>query len=558
MKLLRILLAGSTVMAMVGSSEATTYFFRPRGQVIATPQDTLPDALSIAAKADADPSTPIESTAVTPTGFEGTVSVSVTGGEVSVAGGAWVASGSLTLGQSFTVRTTSSAEALATVSAEVTVGTAKPVKFEVTTKPAGAFRYTTVGGPSNETPRALAAGPGGTLYAAGDHIDTYAASLVLNFSSSGDVTRQRNLGAVNKSTYPYAISVGGDGSVAVAGSGTAAGRGQDALVYKLRPDGSVEWQTTIGGAASDSGNGVAVGSDGSVYMAGSAAVPGLTAVYQGLVVKLNSSGAVVWQRVFRNSYSSSFDGITLAADGSLVLVGGARRLNENDGYDAVIANVSTSGNLIWQKRLGSSVYEGFNAVASTPDGSIYAVGLVSGGTGNNEGLVAKYSASGAFQWAKRINHSGSDELTSISPMSDGSVVVAGTFPSSVNFGSGGNDAFVARLSASGAISWQGTVGGSGSETAKGVSLDAAGKVALFGGTNSAGNGGLDLVLYSLPADGSGAGVAGPVTYKPSNLDTQAPVSADEGNYASWTDPSFTVGTGGLGGGTPSLPTLKYP
>ncbi|WP_139247361.1 hypothetical protein [Hyphomicrobium sp. NDB2Meth4] len=88
-------------------------------------QDTTPDAFNFTDQTNVQLSTLTTSASITPTGYDGPVSVSVSGQgspEISINGGAWGSGGSINPGQTLAVRLTSSGSYLTTLTATVTVG----------------------------------------------------------------------------------------------------------------------------------------------------------------------------------------------------------------------------------------------------------------------------------------------------------------------------------------------------------------------------------------------------------------------------------------------------
>lgn len=88
-------------------------------------QDTTPDAFNFTDQTNVQLSTLATSASITPTGYDGPVSVSVSGQgspQVSINGGAWGSGGNINPGETLAVRLTSSAAYLTTLSATVTVG----------------------------------------------------------------------------------------------------------------------------------------------------------------------------------------------------------------------------------------------------------------------------------------------------------------------------------------------------------------------------------------------------------------------------------------------------
>jgi hypothetical protein len=162
-------------------------------------QDTTPDTFAMAAVTGAQPSVEVDSASVTPSGFTGTVPLSVAGGQVSVAGGPWSASTSITVGQSLRARVTSAAAFGQSASATVTLGTGSPVGFTVQTRAATDLSADAIadfapiyGAASTDTPvseiRALANFEQLTLLIGGGSSPSYRVCSTADCSGSGDAT----------------------------------------------------------------------------------------------------------------------------------------------------------------------------------------------------------------------------------------------------------------------------------------------------------------------------------------------------------------------------------
>lgn len=94
--------------------------------------DRIPSAFGFTDVVDANLSTVTTSDTVTPTGYDVTTSWTVTGGEASVAGGAWATSGAINPGQNIQLRATSSSSYATAVSATLTIGGISDVWYVTT------------------------------------------------------------------------------------------------------------------------------------------------------------------------------------------------------------------------------------------------------------------------------------------------------------------------------------------------------------------------------------------------------------------------------------------
>jgi hypothetical protein len=141
--------------------------------------------------------------------------------------------------------------------------------------------------------------------------------------------------------------------------------------------------------------------------------------------------------------------------------------------------------------------------------------------GTTDIFVAKYAPDNALVWVRRMGGSADtsanfstdyDDARSIALDASGNVYVTGRFSATADFGSvsltsaGRGDGFVAKFTASGAVSWAKRWGTAQDEEGLGVAVDGAGNVAVVGGrtyittTGSIytvdNNHGLDILKYT--------------------------------------------------------------
>ncbi len=165
------------------------------------------------------------------------------------------------------------------------------------------------------------------------------------------------------------------------------------------------------------------------------------------------------------------------------------------GTDAFVAELSGSGNFIYNTLLGGSDVDNGYAIAVHNNeawftGSTYSSNFPGGGyQGNGDVFVAKANSNGAIVYDRLIGGTNLDVGTAIDVDSSGQVYVAGytgssDFPSSVRPYRGNTDAFVVQLSASGTILYSTYLGGSGYDEAEGIRADGLGGAIVAGVTAS--------------------------------------------------------------------------
>jgi hypothetical protein len=127
------------------------------------------------------------------------------------------------------------------------------------------------------------------------------------------------------------------------------------------------------------------------------------------------------------------------------------------GWDLLFAKFDASGNLLWTKTLGGSQREEGRSLIETSDSALVMTGYTkSVGAGEDDLLLAKFTASGDTLWTKVLGGTDEDRGHSVIQASDGGIVVTGYTKS---FGAGSYDLLLAKFDASGNHLWTKTLGG---------------------------------------------------------------------------------------------------
>ncbi|MDN5355316.1 MAG: hypothetical protein PWQ43_258 [Rikenellaceae bacterium] len=125
--------------------------------------------------------------------------------------------------------------------------------------------------------------------------------------------------------------------------------------------------------------------------------------YDALVVKLNSSGNIEWQKCLGGTDNDFANSIQQSSDGGFIVAGETK---SNDGdvsgnhgvYDYWVVKLNSSGDIEWQKCLGGTDYDYAYSIHQTSDGGF----IVAGNTASNDGDVSgNHGASDA--WVVKLN-----------------------------------------------------------------------------------------------------------------------------------------------------------
>lgn len=191
----------------------------------------------------------------------------------------------------------------------------------------------------------------GNVYLAGSYNAGNFIALNIKLDSSGTILWQRQFHNNSDCQY-YDVALDSSGNQYYSGEMTQGGGNQDILVTKYDSSGNFQWHTKFAGTAglSDRGWGIAVDTSANVYVAGLLYTNNLEAV----LIKLNSSGVLQWQR----------------------------RINVGGGNTQ------------------------FTSVVTDTAGNVYAAGFT-----NNSQFIVKYNSSGTIQWQRTISSPSSSSDT---------------------------------------------------------------------------------------------------------------------------------------------------
>lgn len=240
------------------------------------------------------------------------------------------------------------------------------------------------------------------------------------------------------------------------------GQRRGITLARYAPDGTVRWTRDYSRMRVAS-PGVAASPSGEVFLSGNAFLYpldfGLGAANDGFVVKFSTSGEPLWQRrVGQKVYG-------LAADGD----GGALVAAEEwtpDGHVPVLAHHDSAGAFVWTRQLdvvapGSELY----ALALAPSGQTLLAGRLEGaltvdghafGRAGSQGLVLlAFDKDGSLAWGREVR--GVDgHVSGLKVDANGGVVLSGEFRGSLPWGGTtltGPGAFVLAAGPDGAERW---------------------------------------------------------------------------------------------------------
>lgn len=142
-----------------------------------------------------------------------------------------------------------------------------------------------------------------------------------------------------------------DGGYVIAGYTRSFGAGlEDMWILKLDAGGNANWQKSYGGSGSDIANSMRQTSDGGYIVAGS--TRSFSAGADDMwILRLDSFGNVVWQKAFGGTSSESAYSVQQTSDGGFIVAG--RTYSVGAGLaDVWVIKLNSFGAITWQKVYG--------------------------------------------------------------------------------------------------------------------------------------------------------------------------------------------------------------
>jgi hypothetical protein len=314
-------------------------------------------------------------------------------------------------------------------------------------------------------------------------------------------------------TNGYGLIVGGSSYSNKSGEKTQNIRGSnDYWVIKLKQNGKIEWDKTIGGIFDDNFKSVIQTSDGGYALIGES--NSITSVEKDedsrgftdyWIVKLNKKGDVEWNKTIGGSGTELIDNIVQTSDGGYILAGssdsytsGEKSEDSRGFFDYWAVKLDKNGNIQWNKTIGGSGFEFLSGVELTADGGVVLAGFSESNaswekTENSRGgfdyWLVKLSKEGRIQWDKTIGGDGGDFGRGIKQTNDGGYVISGISDSNISGektenGRGFFDYWVIQLDKMGNFRKDKTIGGNGDDTEVWCLEKTSDGGYIFGGTSN--------------------------------------------------------------------------
>ena len=254
----------------------------------------------------------------------------------------------------------------------------------------------------------------------------------------------------------------------------------DFWIVKLKADGSMQWQKTIGGQYVDELKSISQTKDGGYILGGYSNSPvsgDKTEANFGLgdywIVKIDETGTIEWQRTLGGDKDDNLFTLSQTKDGGFIVGGNSnsgatnsKSKSSQNGSDFWVLKLDEKGEIDWQETYNYGKIDVLTSIVENKDGS-YLIGgyaqseakanvqkilgksLSSDKEGINDYIALKINAKGEEIWSQTVGSKGDEVLKKLLETRDGGYLLAGTSKGSASrdkkSAKGGSDFWVVKL-----------------------------------------------------------------------------------------------------------------
>ncbi len=372
----------------------------------------------------------------------------------------------------------------------------------------------------------------------------------------------------------YSVAIDASGNIYIVGWTSGAFSGQtssglnDAFIRAYDSDGNEIWTRQFGDSVNDYARDVAIDANGNIYVTGQtfSTLPGQTSSGLGdvFIRTYGSNGNEIWTRQFGTSGNDNPNGIAIDTNGNIYVAGvtadtlpGQTSSGLNDAF---IRAYDSNGNEIWTRQFGTSGTDQVSDVTIDANGNIYVTGQTTDtlpgqtSSGGSDAFIRAYDSNGNEIWTRQFGTSDNDDPQGVLIDLNGNIYVVGgtygTFAGQTNFGLA--DAFIQVYDPNSNEIWTRQFGTSVNDYAYGVATDASDSVYVAGrtagtlpGQTSSGSTDAFLIKFSIQIDTDSDGIEDGADNCPADINTdQADADSDgQGDLCDFTPNGDTDGDG---------------
>ncbi|MSP92972.1 MAG: hypothetical protein EXR79_14425 [Myxococcales bacterium] len=350
----------------------------------------------------------------------------------------------------------------------------------------------TFGGPHDEVSEDVAAVPGGWLVAGHNEPNgSTNAGWILKVDAAGQKVWDNTYSNI-ETVYGLA-PVDATGETGACGASYSSANKQDGWLARLKADGSVAWEKSLGSTGTDRLTKVRWLGDG-FAAAGRFEKSGKSDVW---VVRSDAAGAVLWNLTYGVLASTEYGyALAPAADGGLLVIGRTYAKGAGDA-DVWLVRLDKAGKQLWDKTYGDTKYDTGSAITEIAGGYVLggASNVAGGSNDDTWPWLARIDAQGTALWSATYPAPGGSFARAVAALPDGGVAATGQWND--NSPQHGQQVLFLRVDAKGKLLVERTYGGPGDEDGAGIVAVAGGGFVLAADDESKGAGGANMWVMKM-------------------------------------------------------------
>jgi len=325
-------------------------------------------------------------------------------------------------------------------------------------------------------------------------------AYLIKTDTAGNLLWSNTYGGSGDEVCYYVTLVNTGGYVLTGGTSSFGAGGNDLYIIRTDAAGNLQWSAIAGGAYDDYGWSAVQTIDRGFLIAGFSQAC-LGGCLQGLLVKTDSSGAILWTKMLGGSGFETLYGIDRTGDGGYIVTG-ETSTNSFGSSDTWLIKLNAVGDTLWTKFYGSANEESGAVVRQTADRGYIIAGDIHNAFNIHHASLLKTDSMGNLQWAKTFgapDTSGGGEFGwDVHQLADRGYMMLGSTPGFNN----SMQVFIVRTDSMGNMLWSKTFGGSQPDDPWYSIQTADGGFAIAGATQSFGSGQWDIYLLKIDSLGS--------------------------------------------------------
>ena len=216
----------------------------------------------------------------------------------------------------------------------------------------------------------------------------------------------------------------------------------DFWLVKTDAQANIQWQKSYGGSGYEKASDAYQCSDGGYIVVGFSEsndgdVTGNHGDYDGWVIRTDASGSLLWQHSIGGTSYDAFKSVVQLNDGAFILCGYTQSNNgdisgNHGGEDVWIVKLDSSGSMLWSRCFGGDTTEECTGVEAISDTTLlfscYSKsdnGDLTGNYGMSDYWIIETDLDGVLLWQKNFGGSLNDVCYGAKPATDGGFILSG-------------------------------------------------------------------------------------------------------------------------------------